>query len=793
MYPVNKGEMGITPGVTELVASASIPGLDEIKDISYLKQAWGTEGWVVHYKPAGSLPVPSGHAYTTQGANTNQRDIKIQFVGAGGSTSHIIDANVQFGASGVSVTLPTNIPTYVYCVHFFVEVIAGGVTGQMQWSGTCWRRSGSFAASIILLEPPTSGVIGNTICEDEPTGVSYSFGTDGNLEAGRTYYFGVSPWLSTGTKHVISNGHTSGATKFAVALPEGKSSISVVFTGLAGTAGDSVAAAYTRNILFMGITPEDMLPCYTSVDGTVLPVLNVIGGSATKIKDLPKNSNLIARAEEVVAGSFTGYAPNNRAFMTWPLTSSSVPSSLSDADISDKMAACFIQLPYATATHVELYPVLGYELNVSNPGEVWTGFDLSLDHAINSAPLGNRLYFTNGADSPWYTNGIVLKAIIRDYQTAKIPITTCIAAYQESLVLAGGRANFSNTEGAVYYSQSANPWSFTLTPAVTPAYNFFLANQGDASAIVGLGIYSQTLSDVGASTFLLIGKENATVSWNGGRTASDQVVSQVGKAVGWPSAKSFVLTPWGPFLFGQDNIYFCNGTEMKQAGNDVAEIIQAISPDDYTYCRAAYVKNRAIFAYKDSSNIDRELWADFREDDDSGLQMIFSGPHELAEYSDHAVAQVYGSDKYYRISYLDDVIYRRDVPATFTNLGDPIDVSIQTHDMPFGVDEFKKLLRAFYMRAKINAAQTITLSLTIYDNESTGDGLDATTDSQGTFTETITLPFTGVSEIYRLFQKQFAERYVGTLFNATISFSTSTDFRLVSMAWVFKPGKRRLL
>ncbi len=793
LYPVNKGELGVCPGVSSLVASGTIPGLSSIKDMDYLKQPWGTEGWVVHYQPTGSLPVPSGHTYTTQGAASSVRGVKIQFVGPGGTTSHVVDAAKSFGATGLLVTLPTNIPTYVHCIHFYVEVIAGGTTGIMQWTGTAWRRQGSFAASIILVAPPTSGAVGNTITEDEPTGFNVSFGTSGNLEGGRTYYFGVSPWIYCSAKHVISNGYASGVTKFAVTVPVGKNSIFIDFTGMAGTAGDSVAIGYSRSILFMGATPEDLLPCYTSTDGTVLPCNNLPLGAQFQIKDLPVNSNLIARSDDISAGAFTGEAPSNRAFMTWTIAGSALPSSLTTADISTKLAACFIQTPYAAATHIELYPSgIGYSLDSANPGTVWSG-SLSLTAKINSAALQSRIYFVNGSETPWYTNGIVLKSVVRDYQTAKLPITETIIAFQEGLVFSGGRSNFSNTEGTAVYTQAGNPWSVTATPSATPAYNFILANQGDNSKIVGLGVFSQNLSDTGPSSFLLIGKEEATISWNGGRTASDQIVSQIGKAVGWSSSKSFVLTPWGPFLFGRDNIYYCNGTDMKQAGIDVAEIIQAITPANYQYCRAAFVKNRAIFAYRDTANIDRELWADFREDDESGIQMTFSGPHELAAYTDHAVAQVYGTDKFYRVSYLSDVIYRRDVPSTFTNVGSPISWTYQSHDMPYGNDEFKKLLKAFYVRAKVNAATTVTITLRILDKEGTGGGLDVTTDSEETIVETMVLPFTGVSEIYRLFQKQFASRYAGSLFNATISASTSTDFRIVSMAWVFKIQGRRLL
>lgn len=792
MYAVNKGELGLVPGISEIVASAAIPGLTAVKDIASLKQTWGTEGWVIHYTASGSMPVPSGHGYSTLGAATNTRRVAIYFVGPGGNTSFVRDAAQQFGASGLSVQLPTNIPSYVHCVHFYVEVIAGGTTGHFLWAGSATRKAGSFASTITLFEPPSSGVIANAITEDEPTSVSFTFGTDGNLEPGRTYYFGVTPWIDAGAEHVISNGSNSGANKFAVALPSGKSSISVVFNGMASTAGDNTPIAYTRSILFMGTTPEDLLPCYTSTDGTVAPVASLSLGSAITVKDLPYNNSFTADASD---GGTRGQAPASRAFLTTRDTdfARAIPTASSSQTLTNVAAACFIQLPYSTSTHIELYPKMGYGLGAANQGEVWGDTSLSVDFPFSSSPLGNRLYFANGYNTPYYTNGIVMHAIIRDYQTAKIPITELIMAFQDSLIFAGGRANFSNTDGTAVYSETGNPWSVTATPSATPAYNFILANQGDNSKIVGLGVYSKDLSDVGSATFLLIGKEEATISWNGGRSASNSVVSQVGKAVGWPSAKAFVLTPWGPFLFGRDNIYFCNGTDMKQAGNDVAEFIQDIDADNYQYCQASYIKNRAIFSYRDTQNIDRELWADFRQDDEDGLEMVFSGPHQLQEFTGQAVAQTYNGEKFYRACFLNDVIYRRDVEGTFTNVGSNIPVVIQTHDMSFGNDEFKKLLRAFYLRAKILKAETLTLSLTIYDNEGVGDGLDVTTDSETTITETFTLPFTGSSQIYRLFQKQFANRYAGTLFNATLSFSTNVDFRIVSMAWLFKIQGRRLL
>lgn len=808
-----RGELAVIPGITKVVADGDIPGVAQIIHAGYLPQSFGinetdSQAWVLHYIPTGvTMPSPTGMTYTTQGSNTSTRNVLTEFIGPGGTASGTTATAQQFGSNGLLVTLPTNIPTYVHCIHFYIEIVSGSVSGQVMWAGTAWRRNGFFASSITLPDAGASGVSANTIYEAQPTGFTLEASTGGSLLAGTTYYLGITPWATSRTPSVsparntkqVVNFRDSGLNFFAITLPPGKSSIIASFTGIPTSAGDSTPVAYARNVVFIGQSPEDMLPVAGTINGTATSLARSSGDLSVTIRELPVNSNKYAIGSDMTKPSsqylYTLAAPTGRGFGTWNIFEEREIGNFT-ADLSAAVGACSIQIPYGVASHRELLPsrqIGSFDVRNFLSGTIRTtaSWLTSQTEQIRHDYYENRMIFANGFNSPWYTNGVVLKPIVRDYQTAYTPITKYLTIFKDRLILSGGPENFANTDSLVYPSETANPRSFTATPSATPSWNFLRANLGDAAKIMGLGVCSDSLVDSGVATFLVIGKTRATYLWNG--NTSDGV-QELDNRIGWASPDAFARTNRGSILATRDGMYKVAAQGLTALPSDVDDILQGLSEARLPYVQLKFVQDRLILGYADQSSIvDRELWLDFRKERDNSVSLVWTGPHVMTTYSGQAIAQNYGTLRNYRASFLGNEIFRRDVPQIHTDNTASIPILIEFQELDFQQPDFQKLLTAIAIRAKINRQETVALSIVGLDYGTLGEGMGIAVAGEQTISESMVLKYAGSDEVNRLFQKFFSRRYRGTIFQPSISLSTNVDFRIVSLSLLYEMERRRML
>lgn len=835
LYSPRRGELAIIPGVSAL--ASDIPGIDflGIQDMQFLDQTIGEQGWLVKYDWDTTL-IPtsvSGGSYSSPtGTPSGNRDLVMEWVMPGGTTKISAVTSVTYGTSGgeawVDATIPTSIPDYVYSINYYIRDASGDL---ILWAGSVSRKDGIF--------PPTSNAestIRLPLFDTSPTSTNNAVGSippsgfstvptsiaGGNLDSGRIYYFGIVPYIVC--KNASSQGprfnrtwlysatsvSSQSSNIYAAFVPDGYNALNVTFTGVPTSTGDSTLETVTHYQIFAGVTPEDLAPVGDNKEYQARPVIRSSTTVTATIKTLPYNTNMQMSMNIYSGLDILGVAIANRYYGSWTYQDSwdnglGYRNYLA-RDETRSYALANIQLPYSMTSHREMLPGSScFLFDTTLTNKSLTSYSTVRDNnstniflefregSVRAASYEDRMYYADGVQSPFKCNGYIVNPLIIDDVTRVPVITNNIILFKDKLCLFGGGTNWSYDKGNIFYSNAANPNNFG-----TGAGNFLNINFGDASDIVGGGVYSRDLSNTGPATFLVVGKANSTYSWNGGTTAADQSLVQIGKSVGWLSANSFALTAEGAVVATNQGLYGVTGSDMQPIDPGTEIFYQSATENTKSSFNLVFNGDRLIVGYEDPDDGPRELWYDFRRDPE-GMVIVATGPHIMQEYDGQAVAQRYGAINNYRVSYYnggfgeDPTFYRRDIPGTFTNVGAAIDWMIELNETGLGADEFVKIMTRMYMRAKINKQETVTITMPSYDSASDGQGLDYTGSGLQTVSSTLVMPYTGVAEIYRLFQKVFTARYRGAIFTPKFQGSTNVDFRIVSISLLYQLVRRRLL
>lgn len=837
LYSPRRGELAIIPGVSEL--TNTIPNCTSIDDITYLDQSMGDQGWLVSYSittpPTGVPPTSFTFASPTSTPSAST-SVVIEFVYSGGTTTLTTITGVAFktevaaptsgNTTYCDVTLPTSaadIPSSVFSINYYVLDV-NGLYGL--WAGAHMRKSGIFPpsssseATIRLYMPlttsPTSSCI--SVGDVSPSSMTATPTTvsGGELTAGRTYYFGICPYLSTGPSLYRQNKvqlypSTSSAGRFAAYLPSGYNAFSVSFGGVPTSTGlTSLTGSATEPVryyqFFAGKTPEAMAPVGTNLVYQSRPQLLTGSSGTVVLKSLPYNTNQ--------AMSMAGYsaAPGplgtcvSRTRGTWAYINAIADFPRAK---SNTKGLAHIQFPYSISSHKEQLPGVQFTFTVGNQSSSLTsketvnagldpyffnyGFNFMGGTTLRSQVYQDLAFYVNGYANPYQSNGDLVAPVAGDDTSRLLPITTNIDLYNDRLILGCGQSNWTYDQGLVFYSNAAVP-----TDLASGTGNFLNVNFGDNSDMVGFGSFSKDLASAGPTAYLLVGKKNSCYIWNGGTTASDQQLVQVGKQLGWLSVNSFGLTKNGPVVVTKQGLFSVDGSDMTDLDPGTGTIFSEMDPANYPFINVVYSDDRLIVGYStDGLKTNRELWYDFRDEPDGSIPVVATGPHVMKDYAGCVNALVYGTSKNYRVSWNAtgsiSKIYRRDVPAVFTNDGSDISWIYELNETGLGSDEFLKIITRVYMRCKILKQEAVTITIPSYDSSSDGQGLDYTGTGLQTVSETLTMPYTGSAEIYRLFQKVFSSRYRGAIFKPKFTGSTNLDFRIISVSILSELKRRRML
>lgn len=797
MAPVQPGELRSLGGVLKLNAAA-IPGVEEIVHADYWEHPSGATGYVAWFKltaAALAMPAPTGQTFTPTGSPFTSRNIRTVFVGPGGIETFTQTNSVPWLGGPVIATIPTNVPDYVSCIHYFVQNEPGPlVVDTYLWAGTLSRRNGVFPTSIQLLTFVNSLNTNNGQAFCTPTSFRTSTFNDvnGKLIGGRRYYFGIAPCVGHVASGIAYN-DTNGKI-MAVDLPPGHNMIRLHFA-LPATTGNGTPGSYDNVAIFMGLNEKDLLPVCEFFDGRVRPVSKGIATSGLlEIRELPYNSNLCSDDSQLSYDDSVHawtYFPEQPAGFTFGMTKLSRIGTLN----SD-----FTTGPFLTSGQ-ELLGTFMYsaDLFLNDGGWLATNrIDLLANvtmHSYVSAPdpfLNNpqnnndtyiatgsyssqrfirRLFVANGYNVPWFVSGPVLKPLFKLTGKADIPTAKLITATRENLVIGGGSSNVFYTQGFIYASAAVQPWDFG-----TGAGNAIFVISNDASDFVGFGIYSENLQVSGPTSYLVIGKENSVAVWNGSITSP--TVVQIDKAVGFASPNCFVNTNFGPVFVGRDNIYMMQtANQIIPVGFDVDTLIKGMAPSQLAQVKAVWHEKTVKILYQDIDYGDSELWFELMTSNGQ-LRSPFSGPHKMKAALGQVVMPKFGAETQLRVSFDALNLYRRDALGTAINDGVFQPRKLVISRLGMGSDHFQKVMTKVYLALQIQADEVFTLTFDFEDGS-----------SQSVITGTALLA-NGARQLRQFFME---DRIMGRIVKITIENNSIYTLSIFDVSLLFDTKRRRLL
>jgi hypothetical protein len=410
---------------------------------------------------------------------------------------------------------------------------------------------------------------------------------------------------------------------------------------------------------------------------------------------------------------------------------------------------------------------------------VLSEFIIDQDSAIQSRQYGDRLFMVNGFNTPFYTDGYVIKPITVNYRAGTIqvyaPITKYIEFYKDQMCLAGGSTNAVYSSGNVYISNTgAGIYDFENGTTGRP---YILPVKGsDGSEIRGLNVYSQDLSTTGPASFLAIGKQFSVFTWDGNlQTLQAQ---QIAKSAGWAGPNCYVLTKFGPIFLSRDNVYyFESSSNVTPIGDQIKDIIKDIPEDELENIFMIYHDEDVKIGYKVDDSLDREIWLRIRQEQ-GALKLAWSGPHVMKEYDGCAVINTFGGEREVRVSFHEGDLFRRDDPGSYLNNGLNIQRSISLRNLGLQADHVLKLINRMAIHMRLTQDEDFDLTLESEDG-STSIVLSSTAELLG----------------YNRQLKQFwiPQRFLARVLHMSLENNSDGDLSIYDISAIYSIIKRRVL
>lgn len=544
------------------------------------------------------------------------------------------------------------------------------------------------------------------------------------------------------------------------------------------------------------------------------------------ILGLPKEMDLIASCGEIatnnsvqpiaIAGRYAGYS-NLMWSSTWNKTDNNAVAHITPATSTIhpfKIGCMTFSSKDPTVKRHCLCPTIQQSVNLTNyrwiaPDAVSTdlsdlvlsnfaiplnrNFYLSTQSAVNSNPAidysslitfsyqcrqyANRLWYTNDFNEPFYTNGYVFKSGIPTDATsgntfARWPITGLIEFFQNRMILASAASNNTYQQGYVYISSILDVSDFNYV-GTTP--QTFPVNTSDQSLLVGLNVYSQDLSTVGADNFLVIGKQNVVFVWGGNLTTP---AKQISKNAGFASPNAYALTKFGPVFVSRDNVFlFRSSQDVIPIGDPIKSIIKDLTSTQLSGVVAYYHDEDIKLGYSTDVDINAELWLRLRYNQ-GGIDRVWSGPHIMKPYQGVCSINQWNSELNVRVSYLDTNLYQRDDPGSYLNDTQPIDRAIKIINLGLQQDHLLKLINWVYLATR-----------TVQD-----ENFDLTLESQdGSQSIVVSATQTSGGNVRRILQVPIPQRFLARVFSLTVENSSTGSLSIYDSSILFDVLRRRLI
>lgn len=194
-------------------------------------------------------------------------------------------------------------------------------------------------------------------------------------------------------------------------------------------------------------------------------------------------------------------------------------------------------------------------------------------------------------------DGAVAASVIEDYQATKVtlPNMKYITKFDNSIVLGGGTPSIDPENGGtndssktVYFSRADNPFDFTIAGASSTTHQTIQVDD-DGENISGFGIYTNTTSDQGPISQLVVTKKSATWIMNSLPTTSSGALTGftnrlLSKKVGGFHG-TIINTPIGTIMASHDNVYVLREDgEPTPIGQNIAPLIKASNMSKAVAC-----------------------------------------------------------------------------------------------------------------------------------------------------------------------------------------------------------------
>lgn len=701
---------------------------------------------------------------------------------------------------------------------------------------------GNFPTGSVAIPYPQCRALAGNAVEQTPTAFSVTGYTASgtNLKAGRVYYVAIAPWMCNSqvwvssstnnrlprTRHVW-DGASTPEIIMSFSVPTDGDAPTLSFTGMTGSIAGNTINNY---LVYVGETPEDlMLIGHNSKVGSPIAATSAGTTLSCTVIYSPCNSSMRPQFSDQDSHPLnqTGYtlnALNGRAsgvplglIISSNLTGTTgVPNYGTGFEAVKRVAWFSVQSRTGYIRHIFTSPyhrgssLLDLYPQVTDSGSNITGYD---SYGVNrtlfatikkqnpdslnpiacydpqSVSMYSRLYVVDGQMQMFYTNGKTMSVVCTDYQTYKAPIAKTLALFQERLVVGGGldlapvyQNQFSQSAqypNLVAYSQPNNPFSWTATPGATPSQNQLFVNATEGSDVVGFGVVSETLASSGPSSFLVIGKSNSVLSWNGTTTVGAQTLTAI---TGFMSRESFGLTRAGGIFIGKDgNVYSLKGISNPiPMGYEIQSILDAIPESYKQYVNAVRVRDNLVIAYpSQDENLTHQIHLEVRTLDEGTIR-LYEGPHDMFNIIGHNFISSFDGIADFHVGFDSNggrLILLND-PSVFTNLGAPaVEKVIEINRLGFGDNTVLKMLRRIFLDVEIQTDETFNFE--VY-------GTDATQ------------PITAFSKtaMYANGERQILQAYVPTRFlgriqRVKITSESLNKVKIFEINLLFDPIRRR--
>lgn len=781
VYSPRRGEIAPVPGYEiPLLTQAFVTGFTDIQYLFNFKE----RALALSTQSGLSAPTIGNFSFTTSGSGSTATTVKLSFSGLGGESPLSGSTTANWGSTGITVLATVALPDGCCAVNMYT--LSAGVY--------CWVASFTpaiFGTSQTILPRVMEGE--TTVRPKDPADLTTPTPTftpiaGGTLTPGTKLFFAFAPWIRNTAASADSSGpivtqRDDNQNYIVYTIPDGFSGVNVkpALTGFY----DGVNT-YTNSIVFAGTNAECLLAVghNTSAYATPFPVAT-LNATGINILSLPKETNLGFTIVPDTTGRVGYFYPFHQSTpsLVYPVGALAMGVSV------DQVTGNII------SGGTQILPVRGETLRAF-AGDVTGSLFVPVnnpDSQMAYTILGELMFFVNGYQEPFYTDGRIIQPLIADYQSARAPICPCVTTFKGRLIMAGGTSNLRNTSGLVYYSElfsdgQGNPFDWSKTHSATPAINFQQARPANGSSIVGFGINSYNQSTGSLAALLVVGLTAAIF-------ISEDIAAGIQETesnIGFASNFSFVNSNVGAFFLGTDNFYqLGRDGRPTPVGNDVASILADRNVATIPHC--LFSNGIVKIDYADSTNAPQCLWLDVQlEPTQQGMapRMTWYGPHTVVGDAAREVFQT--SNPSYpqaRYSAGASAVYRLDVFGIFEAGGDPFSRILVFNDLTLSTDHFIKLLKRIYISAKIKRSFNIAMTVTMTDNFS---------QEPESVNELLTLTYPADTPVgtfsYQLFQKEFLARYRGRVIkDLTLSFAVNEDFSIYDISLLFQPTRRRLM